>query len=153
MRIHPVISGISMMLPLFWLSGCEFGPASPAGFALPPGDANAGQATFVELRCHDCHSARDVPQRDPAATDIHLPLGGKSTRVTTYASLLTSIINPSHRYSARLPRVVAVEEGESRMPVYNELMTVQELIDLVAYLQPQYEVIVVSPNSYESYYP
>jgi hypothetical protein len=39
------------------------------------------------------------------------------------------------------------------MPVYNELMTVQELIDLVAYLQPQYEVIVVSPNSYETYYP
>ncbi len=152
MRIHPVISCACAMLALPWLSACEFGPNSPAGFALPRGDADAGQAAFVELRCHDCHSARDVPQRDPEATDIHLPLGGTSTRVTTYASLLTSIINPSHRYSARLPRALAVEAGESRMPVYNELMTVQELIDLVAYLQPQYEVIVVSPNSYESYY-
>ena len=45
------------------------------------------------------------------------------------------------------------QNGASRMPVYNELMTVQELIDLVAYLQPQYEVIVVSPNSYQTYYP
>lgn len=141
------------LLPLSCLTACEFGPDSPRGFALPRGDAERGQATFVELRCHDCHSAEGVAQRDPAATDIHLPLGGKSTRVTTYAALVTSIINPSHRYSSRLPRVVAEADDASRMPVYNELMTVQELIDLVAFLQPQYEVIVVSPNSYETYYP
>ncbi len=153
MRIHPVIPRALLSLALPWLPGCELGPDSPAGFALPRGDVEAGRAAFVELRCHDCHSAAGVPQRDPEDTDIHLPLGGKSTRVTTYASLLTSIINPSHRFSARLPRSVAMEEGDSRMPVYNELMTVQELIDLVAYLQPQYEVIVVSPNSYETYYP
>ena len=43
--------------------------------------------------------------------------------------------------------------GESRMPNYNDVMTVQELIDLVAYLQPQYEVIRVTPLSYDTYYP
>ncbi len=144
---------LAALCGLLSMAGCTFGPESPRGFALPKGDAEVGQATFEELRCHDCHSAEGVPQRDPAATDIHLPLGGKSTRVTTYAALVTSIINPSHRFSARMPRAVAKEDDSSRMPVYNELMTVQELIDLVAYLQPQYEVIVVSPNSYETYYP
>ncbi len=143
----------ALPLVLLSLAGCELGPESPRGFALPEGDAEAGKQTFVELRCHDCHSAEGVPQRDPEATDIHLPLGGKSTRVTTYATLVTSIINPSHRYSSRLPRSVSTEDGESRMPVYNDLMTVTELIDLVAFLQPQYEVIVISPNSYETYYP
>ncbi len=34
-------------------------------------------------------------------------------------------------------------DGEtSRMPVYNSYMTVQELIDIVAFLQPHYDVYV-----------
>lgn len=153
MPVQRAIHTMVTLLAASWLAGCQFGPDSPRGFALPKGDAELGKQAFLELRCHDCHSADGVPQRDPAATDIHLPLGGKSTRVTTYAALVTSIINPSHRLSSRIPRQLAKENGESRMPVYNDLMTVQELINLVAYLQPQYEVIVVSPNSVESYQP
>lgn len=135
------------------LAGCTIGPDSPRGFSLPHGDPEAGQAAFVELRCNDCHTATGVALRDPEASDIQFPLGGPSTRVTTYASLVTSIINPSHRLSTRYPRSESAVDGKSRMPVYNDVMTVQELIDVVAYLQPQYELIVVSPNSYETYYP
>jgi hypothetical protein len=43
------------------------------------------------------------------------------------------------------------EDGESKMPVYNGVMTVQELIDIVAFLQPQYNV-VVPKYSYPMYY-
>ncbi len=135
------------------LAGCTLGPESPRGFSLPKGDAEAGQAAFVMLRCNDCHSAEGVAIRDAEETDINFALGGRSARVTTYAELLTSIVNPSHRLSARYPRGEAAEDGESRMHNYNDVMTVQELIDIVAFLQPQYEVIVVSPNSYETYYP
>jgi hypothetical protein len=135
------------------LSGCPMGPESPRGFSLPEGDADAGRLAFIELRCNDCHSAEGVALRDTEATDIAFPLGGRSTRVTTYAELLTSIINPSHRISMHYPRKQAAVEGESRMHNYNDIMTVQELIDLVAFLQPQYEVIVVTPQSYETYYP
>lgn len=135
------------------LAGCTLGPDSPRGFSLPKGDPEAGQAAFLALRCTDCHSARGAPLRDVEAADIQFPLGGPSTRVTTYAALVTSIINPSHRFSTRYPRTESSDDGESRMPVYNDVMTVQELIDIVAYLQPQYELIVVSPNSYETYYP
>lgn len=135
------------------LAGCTVGPDSPRGFSLPRGDAEAGKAAFVELRCNDCHAAEGVALRDPEESDIQFPLGGPSPRVTTYASLVTSIINPSHRLSTRYPRSESAVEGSSRMPVYNDVMTVKELIDIVSYLQPQYELIVVSPNSYETYYP
>lgn len=138
---------------LLALSACTLGPESPRGFALPKGDAEAGKAVFVELRCNDCHSAEGVAIRDETETDIHFALGGASARVTTYAELLTSIVNPSHRLSPRLPKQESSVDGESRMHNYNDVMTVQELIDLVAFLQPQYEVVVVSPNSYETYYP
>jgi hypothetical protein len=37
--------------------------------------------------------------------------------------------------------VVSID-GESKMPVYNGFMTVQELIDIVMFLQPHYEVYV-----------
>ena len=127
------------------LAGCSLGPDSPRGFALPKGDPEAGKVAFVELRCNDCHSAEGVSLRDIEETDISFALGGKTARVTTYAELLTSIVNPSHRLSPRLPRRVSEED--------NDIMTVQELIDIVAWLQPQYEVVVVSPNSYETYYP
>jgi hypothetical protein len=33
-------------------------------------------------------------------------------------------------------------DGESKMPVYNGYMTVQELIDIVTFLQPHYDVVV-----------
>ena len=133
--------------------GCTMGPDSPKGFRLPEGDVDAGKAAFIELRCNDCHSAKGVPMRDAEEADIQFPLGGASTRVTTYASLVTSIINPSHKLSTRYPRSQSSEDGQSRMPVYNDVISVQELIDIVCFLQPQYELIVVSPNSYETYYP
>jgi mono/diheme cytochrome c family protein len=141
------------MLFLCGLAGCSVGPESPRGFSLPKGEPVAGKRVFVELRCHDCHSAEGVAIRDAEASDIHVQLGGVSTRITTYAQLVTSIINPSHRLSRYYPESEVAEEGVSKMPVYNDIMTVQELIDLVAYLQPQYEVIVMAPNSYETYYP
>lgn len=147
-RTVPVVLACAMVL-----ASCTLGPESPRGFALPPGDPEAGAVAFVELRCNDCHSAGDVAVRDADETDIYFPLGGRSARVTTYAELLTSIVNPSHRLSPRLPKSESSVDGESRMHNYNEVMTVQELIDLVAFLQPRYEVVVVSPNSYETYYP
>lgn len=41
--------------------------------------------------------------------------------------------------------------GESRMPVYNEVMTVQELVDIVTFLQEHYEVVAPQVR-YPMYY-
>ena len=139
-------------LALLGLAGCSSDPGSPRGFSLPVGDPDAGRQAFIELRCHDCHTADRVEHVGGETSDMLFALGGASTRVTTYAELVTSIINPSHRISAQYPESAATADGDSRMHIYNDIMTVRELIDIVAFLQPQYEVVVVSPSSYETYY-
>lgn len=109
------------------------------GFALPPGDAEAGKATFVRLQCNQCHEVGDIGWAGPG--DIKVTLGGDSTRVVTYGDLVTSIINPSHRLS-RGAAPSTVQDNESLMRRYNDIMTVQEMIDLVTYLQTTYKVWV-----------
>jgi sulfur-oxidizing protein SoxX len=70
-------------------------------------------------------------------------LGGKTPHLRTYGELVTSIINPSHKIAPRHREAGAVLEGESLMSYMylNQVMTVQELVDLVAFLQPTYEVV------------
>ena len=143
---------ILLLLAVATLVACTRGPESPRGFSLPEGDYARGQSTFASMGCNNCHSAEGVDQLNPEEAAVSFELGGSSPRVTTYAELMTSIINPSHRLSYRLPREESSEEGESLMRIYNDVMTVQQLIDLVAYLQPQYKVIVITPQRYRTYY-
>jgi hypothetical protein len=70
----------------------------------------------------------------------YVELGGPVTKVRTYGELITSIINPSHRLATGYAAEVVSEDGESNMYIYNSHMTIQELIDIVMYLQPKYDV-------------
>ena len=125
------------------------GPKSAAGFRLPDGDSVAGSRTFVDNSCHSCHSVVGVELGEPITRGpVNVVLGGQTTRVRTYGELVTSIINPSHRLAPHGGEI-ANEDGTSRMPSYNDTLTVQQLIDLVAFLQDHYEVI---PPAYE-YHP
>ena len=56
----------------------------------------------------------------------------------TYADLVTSILNPSHRLAKNYPKDMVQIDEKSRMPNYNAVMSVDQLIDLVTYLQPHY---------------
>ena len=49
------------------------------------------------------------------------------------------MINPDHEISKASQ---ARKEGQSRMVNYNQAMSVQQLIDLVAFLQAQYKIKV-----------
>ena len=121
-------------------------------FVLPPGDASAGQTTFVELGCNNCHSVTDKVAHAPAGENpIHVELGGTVTRIKTYPDLVTSIINPSHKLSRGANTMTVTEEGESKMPVFNDVMTVQQLVDLTTFLEQTYQVWVPPYNVY--YYP
>jgi hypothetical protein len=127
------------------LSAC-----SQPEFALPPGDTDAGKTAFADLRCNSCHSVQGHIEHRPVTDNaIHVELGGTVTRVKTYADLITSIINPSHKLSRGLNTMTATAEGESRMPIYNEVMTVQQLVDLTAFLETTYEVWVPPYNVYQ----
>lgn len=79
-------------------------------------------------------------------------LGGKVSRVKTYAQLVTSVINPSHKISPSYnPQMVAIE-GESKMRSYNDVMTVTQLINLVSFLQPHYQLYSYDHTYYMEYH-
>ncbi len=135
-----IIAVALMSLATLILGGCN---PEGQGFALPPGDVDAGRNTFVELGCNQCHRiVDDVQKLEAGHPEIDYTLGGGTTRVRTYGDLVTSIINPSHKivsYANRAPNVT--EEGESKMRNYNDVMTVQQLIDLTTFLQTTYKVV------------
>ena len=134
---------------LLLLSACAPSPESPRGFALPAGNIEAGRQAFIELQCHGCHriSGVDLPQFLGTAP-VAIVLGGQSARVRTYGDLVTSIINPSHRLIEGYPAEQVSRNGESIMPVLTSVMTVQQLIDLVALLQSSYEIVPPTDESY-----
>jgi mono/diheme cytochrome c family protein len=134
------------------LGGCDRDLMSEKGFRLPDGDVVAGREAFIYMQCHQCHSIEGVdlpiiPMADPPFVE----LGGSVTRVKTYGELVTAIINPSHKLADGYPEDLVSDDGVSKMYVYNGYMTVQELIDIVMYLQPQYDLIV--PEFHYRQYP
>lgn len=128
------------------LSSCD---GQSQGFNLPEGDAEQGKANFILLKCNSCHSVEGV-QWDGIEGEnaIHVRLGGMTAHVKSYGDLVTSIINPSHKLSRGSDPTTVTESGESRMRNYNEVMSVQELIDLVEFLQSKYEIWIPDYYTY-----
>jgi mono/diheme cytochrome c family protein len=124
------------------LSGCDQEKAmSEHGFRLPDGNADAGRETFLYMHCNQCHTINGEELPTVAGFEPFVELGGSLTRVKTYGELVTAIINPSHKLADGYPEDLVSDNGKSKMYVYNGFMTVQELTDLVMYLQGHYEVV------------
>jgi hypothetical protein len=141
------------LLPwVFALVAC--GPESPLGFSLPDGDAARGREAFLELRCNSCHEVEGLEMAYRAGL-ARVTLGGPTTRIKTNGELVSSIINPSHRIAPRYPEEQVAVNGESLMSVayLNDVMTVQQLIDLVAFLQSTYELTPPPVPTYWRVYP
>ena len=124
------------------------------GFHLPAGDIEVGKTLFVELKCFKCHSVAGVKIPDDDLPSLpEIILGGEVNRVKSYGELVTSIISPEHVVSPKYLAILSEEEkkrgAESPMPVFNEEMTVQQLIDLVAFLHSRYKLI---EPTYDEYY-
>ncbi|MEW4924777.1 hypothetical protein [Algibacter sp. 2305UL17-15] len=120
------------------------------GFALPEGDIEQGKATYKRLVCYECHSIPNIEWKG-GNDNLKIHLGGEVTAPKTYGELVTSVINPSHKIASFYNQKTSTEGGLSKMKNYNEIMTVQELIDLVTFLQSEYQV-VSPPTSYTPYY-
>jgi L-cysteine S-thiosulfotransferase len=146
-----VLSSIFFAL-FICIAGCDIGPDSPQGFSLPQGDADHGKQVFIRYQCLTCHTLEGTElaeiEKHPS---LAIPLGGKSIRVTTYAELLTSIINPSHKFPAGYAIDALQVNGTSKMPIFNDIMTVTELVDLVTFLQTHYKFIPDTPSNYYFY--
>lgn len=128
---------IAIIGSMFLFPSCN---VDSTGFALPEGNIENGKINFVGLSCNQCHSVADLGWEGIKGQDVHLHLGGEVTKVKTYGELVTAIINPSHRIASNFRRQMAAGDTLSPMPNYNEVMTVQELVDLVTFLEKQYNV-------------
>ncbi len=114
------------------------GHGTPEGwkFMWPAGNAAAGQEVFVKLECYSCHEVRGerFPRPDPKA---------EPGKVGPELSAMASLHPPEYFAEAIINPSVVIEEGKgyrapdgkSKMPSYNDLVTIQEVIDLVAYLK------------------
>jgi L-cysteine S-thiosulfotransferase len=115
---------------------------SARGFALPDGDVEHGREAFVRLQCSGCHEVAGLEKELPRPVAVPVTgvkLGGLAMREPTDGELVTAIVNPSHQiYPAGETERVMSGEG-SRMANLNEITTVQELIDIVAFLHERYE--------------
>ena len=137
---------------MFGLVGCARDATSPAGFRLPDGDAENGRRVFIYYQCHQCHTmAGDAFPVIATAEPPYVALGGPVSKVKTYAEIVTAIINPSHELAKGYAAEHVSKNGESKMYVYNDYMTVKELTDVVMFLQPHYDVVVPQYN-YKEYY-
>ncbi len=132
-----------LLVSLVAVSGCDQqARMSEKGFRLPDGDPEAGREAFLYMQCNQCHTIKGEQLASiPGYPPPYVELGGSVTQVRTYGQLITSIINPSHRLATGYAKEVVSEDGVSKMYIYNEYMTVQELVDLVMFLQPYYKVV------------
>jgi sulfur-oxidizing protein SoxX len=127
------------------LSACQPTPEN-FGFSLPKGDAENGKILFAEFQCYECHTFSDVEFNDDQwrlteGEGIAIELGGEKVYKQTYADLVTSVINPSHRIAkGYADQETTYEDGASKMAYYNSYMTVEELIDIVTFLETKYTV-------------
>ena len=117
-------------------------PAAPHAHGTPKGwrftwpkggDPAKGRNVFQKLECYSCHEVRGErfpAPSDSARTGPELSMMGALHPPEFFAE---SIINPNafvergHGYAAA--------DGSSKMPSYGDSLTIQETIDLVAYLR------------------
>jgi cytochrome c553 len=105
---------------------------TPSGwkFTLPKGDASRGRAAFEKFECFKCHEVQG--EKFPAPTD-QSNAGPELANMSAHHPpefFAESVVNPG----AVIDRAYAAPDGSSKMPSFNDSMTVQEVIDLVAYL-------------------
>jgi len=127
------------------------------GFSLPEGDAQAGQLLFAQYEFIECHTiaGTDLINDESKLIEndgISVELGGEKEQAQSYADLVTSVINPSHRLAEGYDlEQITYDEGNSKMTYYNSVMTVDELIDIVTYLETKYSVIEKPYTRYQPY--
>ncbi len=118
--------------------------ATPKGwrFALPHGNPDAGRKAFADFECFKCHTVQGeefpAPKADQEGVGPDLSGMGPMHPAEYFAE---SIVNPDASAAWRIKHHKEEKkgylgpDGKTKMPSYNGAMTVQQLIDLVAYLK------------------
>lgn len=111
------------------------GHGTPEGWKLtwPEGDPERGREVFARFECYKCHEVKG--QSFPGPTDREA--------VGPELSAMGPLHDPEYFAEAIVNPTATIEKGKgyqapdgsSKMPSFNDSMTVQELIDLVAFLR------------------
>ena len=113
------------LLPtLLIVAACATGPGP---VELPSGVAARGRKAFAALFCYTCHTVEGESFERPTIEDPQRIGESWDHRTLSDGELVTAIINPDHD----LPEVYKAR----RMLDYSGVMTVQQLVDLVALLR------------------
>ena len=80
------------------------------------------------------------PESETVTSDLMVPLGGALHKVKTYGQLATAIIHPSESILKADDRYVDTS-GNSLMSNYSTVMTVQQMTDIITFLQEHYEIV------------
>lgn len=110
----------------------------PAGwkFTLPKGDVSEGRKIFVELECYKCHEVKG--EHFPAVAKEERGAGPELSQMAGMHPVeffAESIINPNAVIDPEDKEKGYVgEDGKSKMPDYNDLLTLKQVTDLATYL-------------------
>jgi mono/diheme cytochrome c family protein len=99
----------------------------------PKGDPGRGRVVFTKLECYACHEVKGEKFRAPTDRNKVGPELSMMGPLHDAEYFVEAIVNPS----ALIERGKGYEaaDGSSKMPSFNDSLSVQELIDLVAYLR------------------
>lgn len=98
-------------------------------FTAPKGDPAKGRAVFEKFDCYSCHEVRGEKFPAPSGEAVGPELSQMGP-LHPLEYFTESVMNPGAVGAKRYRG----PDGRSRMPSFSEDMTVQELIDLSAYL-------------------
>ena len=99
-------------------------------FTMPKGDPVKGRAVFDKFSCYSCHEVRGEKFPAPDKGQAVGPELSQMGPMHPLEYFTESTINPN----AVGAKKYRGPDGKSKMPTFNQDMTVQELIDLSTYL-------------------
>jgi hypothetical protein len=150
--LRSLFNSLAALCTLICLSACDLAGSRQGDIYLPEGDPGKGEMYFVSLGCVNCHAVIGSELPEPAeAGSVRVLLGSQIGRELSHGELVTSIVNPSHRLSARYRKDEVSEGGESLMTSYNDVLTVTQLTDLVAFLDAHYKTADRPDYEYRAY--
>jgi mono/diheme cytochrome c family protein len=103
-------------------------------FTLPAGgDAARGRAVFEKLECYKCHEIKGETFPAPSQRDAVGPELRSMGDHHSAGFVAESIVNPNAFVDKG--QGYTGQDGTSKMPSFNDSMTVQDLVDVVAFLK------------------
>ncbi len=105
-------------------------------FTMPHGDPVQGRKIFVEMECYKCHEIKG--ETFSAVGGAEKGVGPELSEIAgihPVEFIAESIINPNAVIDPEdKEKGYLGDDGKSKMPDYNNLLTIQQVSDLAAYL-------------------